>query len=226
MTFPLDRGGAWAERRFHSALVLLNDATSFARDTGRDAWDYCLRLEELLSAGLTVADCRWLADKKLVDARDLGQGRGRRGGNKPRKPTFTRATHFVLTVAGAAYAAELRSANGKPRAKNVKGAAHRARGTEGMGNPRWDSRLLVLHVDEIAVKKFQAKARNQMAVMAAFEAQGWPRQIHNPLNSCSPARRAQALADAVHGLNRNLRAKVIRFHTAEKGASVRYELLR
>ena len=79
MTFPLDRGGAWAERRFRSALVLLNDATSFARDTGRESWDYCLRLEELLSAGLTVADCRWLADKKLVDARDLGQGRGSAG---------------------------------------------------------------------------------------------------------------------------------------------------
>ncbi|HVC99207.1 MAG TPA: hypothetical protein VND64_36420 [Pirellulales bacterium] len=102
-------GGAWAERRFQSALLLLNDATNFARDTGRDVWHYCLRLEELLSAGLTVADCRWLADKKLVDARDMA--RVRRRGARPRRATFTRSTRFVLTVAGVAYAAELCSRN-------------------------------------------------------------------------------------------------------------------
>jgi hypothetical protein len=223
MTYPLDRGGAWAERRFHSALVLLNDATNFARDTGRDAWDYCLRLEELLSAGLTVADCRWLADKKLVDLRDMARGRHR---GRPPMAKFTRSTSFVLTAAGVAYARKLASSNGQPRAVNANGAPHRNRASGSVGKPRWDSRLLVLHVDDIAVKEFQAKARNQLAIVSAFAAQDWPRLIDNPLDSSNPAQRAQALADAVHGLNRNLSAKVIRFHTAEKGACVRYDLLR
>jgi hypothetical protein len=226
MTYPLDRGGAWAERRFQSALVLLNDATNFARDTGRDAWDYCLRLEELLSAGLTVADCRWLADKKLVEARDTARARGRGRGIRPLRATFSRSTRFVLTAAGVAFAADLCSPIGRPRAPTGNGNPHRDWASDAMGGPRWDPRLLVLQVDDIAVKEFQAKARNQLVIVSAFDTQGWPRQIDNPLDSGGPAQRAQALADAVHGLNRNLRAKVIRFHTAEKGASVRYELLR
>jgi hypothetical protein len=224
MTYSHDRGGAWAERRFQSALVLLNDATNFARDTGRDVWHYCLRLEELLSAGLTVADCRWLADKKLVDARDMA--RVRRRGARLRRATFTRSTRFVLTAAGVAFATKLCAPNGLPGATTVNGASQRDRADDALGGPRWDSRHLVLRVDEIAVTELLAKSRNQLAILAAFEAQGWPRRIDNPLECDCPARRAQALADAVHGLNRNLRAKVIRFHTAEKGGSARYELLR
>ena len=88
------------------------------------------------------------------------------------------------------------------------------------------ARLLVLHVDEIAVKKFQAKGHNQMAVVAAFEAQGWPRQIHNPLNSCSPASTRQRPGRCRAWPEPEPAHKVIRFHTAQKGASVRYELLR
>jgi hypothetical protein len=170
-----------------------------------------------------VADCRWLADKKLVDVRDMARGR-RRG--RRRMAKFTRSTRFVLTAAGVAFAAQLSSSKGQPLAAYTNGARHRNRASGSVVKPRWDSRLLVLHVDDIAVKEFEAKARNQLAIVAAFEAQDWPRLIENPLDSGSQAQRAQALADAVHALNRNLRAKVIRFHTAEKGACVRYDLLR
>ena len=226
MKYRHDREGAWAERRFQAALLLLGDALNFARDTGRNVWEYRLAMDELLSAGLTVADCRWLADKGYVAARDEAPARGGRRA-RPRKASFTRATRFVLTAEGSDYALELYSAKTLPRAAPTSDpAAEYEPRDDSTGNPRWDSRRSALFVGDTLIKKVPVLARNQLALLAAFQARGWPRRIDNPLASNGHARRAQALADAVHGLNRNLRAKVIRFHADEKGRSVWYELLR
>jgi hypothetical protein len=70
-------------------------------------------------------------------------------------------------------------------------------------NPTWDSDLRQLRVGKLVIKRFRQPARNQVAVLAAFQELRWCRRIDDPLtghSDCEPKRR---LRDTVFALNRH-----------------------
>src|SRR5205807_1210480 len=78
-------------------------------------------------------------------------------------------------------------------------------------SPLWDPALRELRWEGLLVKRFRLPAPNQEAILAAFEEDGWPARIDDPLprdGRCDPHDR---LHETLKGLNRNQRHRLIQF---------------
>jgi len=89
--------------------------------------------------------------------------------------------------------------------------------------PRWDAMRRELVVDGQIVKRFRLPAVNQEAVLTAFEEEGWPARIFDPLppqlSRCSKRR----LNETIKALNRSHLARIIRFRGDGTGEGVLWE---
>jgi hypothetical protein len=93
----------------------------------------------------------------------------------------------------------------------------------GLTKPTWEASRRVLVWGGRTVKRLQRAAEAQEAVLAAFEAQGWPERIDDPLTRDAALEPKQRLRDTVKNLNRHLPAGTIRFHTDGQGRGVRWQ---
>jgi hypothetical protein len=87
--------------------------------------------------------------------------------------------------------------------------------------PVWDDTAHVLRFQGRIIRRLHRPSRsvNMIAILTAFEEEGWPRKIDDPLpNGRDPGR----LRETVRSLNRNL--EHIRFHADGSGEGVRWEL--
>jgi hypothetical protein len=80
--------------------------------------------------------------------------------------------------------------------------------------PRWCAEKRELRLGDRPPRQYGAQATRQAAVLAAFEALGWPEAIDNPL------RPPEALKHTVAGLNDTLCAYGLRFTRLDGGARV------
>lgn len=69
--------------------------------------------------------------------------------------------------------------------------------------PQWNSARGELSWDGSICKRFRQRARNQKTILDAFQEEGWPERIDDPLPGDSKANRRQRLADALRRLNDN-----------------------
>ena len=69
--------------------------------------------------------------------------------------------------------------------------------------PTWDSNLRELRVGKLVIKRFRQPARNQVAVVAAFQELRWCRRIDDPLPGDSESDPKRRLRDTVFALNRH-----------------------
>ncbi|MFO1063090.1 MAG: hypothetical protein U0892_04355 [Pirellulales bacterium] len=77
--------------------------------------------------------------------------------------------------------------------------------------PRWDVEARVLEYRGSPVKSFRCPAQNQEAILCAFEEEGWPNRISDPLPPVDELNTKQRLHDAIRSLNRNQANRLIRF---------------
>src|SRR5262249_31861554 len=175
---------------FTTALRLLSEAYGYALSLGRDVWDFAVEMTALCEAGLSRSDLRWLACKGYGV-----HGVPAPGPNKQRR-CFCRngllALHpescFVLTAAGATLAKAVPGVSG-PAVDDRPQAAKLV--------PRWDGERRELWVGNVLVKRFTQPADNQELLLAAFEEEGWPPCLDDPLppqGDLDPKRR---LADGI-----------------------------
>lgn len=217
--------------RIQAALSHLRDAAAFALDVGSDIWEFAVEISVLRRLGLTRSECRWLIAKGLVThARESSSLDGeRRVFRQCVNLSFPRRTCFVITPAGvSSLTTDVRST---PR-RNLNGH-HERRNGEHNGNgdanghdldlPLWDPDRQQLRIGRTIVKQFKVPAANQEAVLAAFEEEGWPPRIDDPLppkQNQDPKRR---LHDTINSLNRNQRQFLIRFLGDGSGQGIRWE---
>ena len=91
--------------------------------------------------------------------------------------------------------------------------------------PSWDLAKRELRWQGRLVKRWCHDAANQIAVLDAFEAEGWPPCIANPLAQ-GRARDAKARRrDTIHSLNDRLAAGTIHFFAGGAGDGVRWAAL-
>jgi hypothetical protein len=86
--------------------------------------------------------------------------------------------------------------------------------------PGWDANLHELRMGARVVKRFKRPAESQELILTAFEEEGWPDVIDDPLPvepGHDPKRR---LHYTVHHLNRGQRPFLIQFHVNGNGESV------
>ena len=90
--------------------------------------------------------------------------------------------------------------------------------------PYWDKSSGVLSVGGRIVKRFRVPAPNQAAVLSAFEEEGWPRRIDNPLPPEAHVDPKYRLRFTTGRLNHAQQSSGIRFFGDGTGEGVCWEL--
>ncbi len=90
--------------------------------------------------------------------------------------------------------------------------------------PHWDHQTRVLSVGSSVVKRYRMRAANQEAVLSAFEEEGWPRRIDDPLPPRGELEPKYRLHFTIQCLNQGQPTHQIRFFGDGTGEGVCWEL--
>jgi hypothetical protein len=206
----LDPSRVTAARRVRlaAALPALEEAHADARALRLDAWQLAIPGRELTAAGLTGNDLRWLlAHGLMVHAEETTTpGDPRRVFRAVHSLAVGPTTCFLLTPGGAAFCDALLAA--APPAALF---------------PRWDSGQRTLTWNGVLVKWFRTPASNQELVLQAFEEEGWPTRIDDPLPAVGQVAPQVRLHDTIKRLNRGQVHPLLHFGGDGTGCGVRWE---
>ncbi|NQT11526.1 MAG: hypothetical protein HQ582_02185 [Planctomycetes bacterium] len=227
--------------RITPALGVLLEAVHYAKQTGGDRWEFAVELDQLTALGLTRNDFRWLVRNGLVEhQREVTlEGDNGRAFRPTGDLTFPEGTCFILTDAGvsdalgscsAATAGASRSSYW-PDEENGRVTINRNFSKNGEGPkgessvPTWDSERRELRIDGATVKRFKWTAANQETVLAAFEEEGWPHRVDDPLPPHPGQDAKRRLSDTIKCLNRKQINPLIHFRGDGTGEGVIWELI-
>lgn len=209
------------------AFAELLKAWQYAQAAVRDVWDFAVEIDVLRDMrGVTASDLRWLAAMGYVEhAREVtrsGDDRRQFACNRPL--SFSQRTCFVLTESGIEYASNLLSEQSNLLSNKpdqwIDQPVVTASGPELCGVPTWNTERRELRAQGMLVKLFRWPAVNQEAILSAFQEEGWPARIDDPLpqqRNLDPVRR---LHDTIKCLNRNQKHRLVRFRGDGSGEGV------
>ena len=83
----------------------------------------------------------------------------------------------------------------------------------------------MLGINGTTVKRFRWTAANQETILAAFEEEGWPHRIDDPLPPQPDQDSKRRLSDTIKCLNRKQINQLIHFHGDGTGEGVIWELV-
>jgi hypothetical protein len=202
--------------RLLPALSALGEARTAGKSLALASWEFALEAEQLRRAGLTGTDLRWLICRGYVEhAQELTRrGAGRR--------FFRRLSHLgiparccvVLTAKGGQVFRRLTA--------GTAAAQHEMRRQTASSSeiPHWDARLRQLTWRGSLVKEFRLPAPNQEAILTAFEEEGWPARVDDPLPGTAGLDPKVRLHDAIKGLNHCQLHPLLRFRGDGTGKGV------
>ncbi len=90
--------------------------------------------------------------------------------------------------------------------------------------PRWDRESRVLSVGGWIVKRYRLPSPNQEAVLSAFQQEGWPHRINDPLGFLADLDPKYRLYHTIGRLNQHQRQPLLRFYGDGTGEGVCWEL--
>lgn len=235
--------------RTKAGMKELLRAFDYARTADRDDWAFAVEIDLMFELGLTRSDLRWLACMGYIKhARETTRcdedgRRFRPLGNL----SFPKRTCFILTASGAAIARSLdhELATGQsscrrpqppdrssfdlsePPSFSHDGCGFPTIGTPdvfaGLAVPAWDAERRELRVCGALVKRFKWPAANQEIVLAAFEEEGWPSRIDDPLPVEAEQDPKRRLHDTIKCLNRKQERPLLHFRGDGTGEGVVWE---
>jgi hypothetical protein len=91
--------------------------------------------------------------------------------------------------------------------------------------PHWDPGSRILRVGKHIVKQYRVPSPNQETVLAAFQEEGWPHRVDDPLPPVVDASSRDRLRDTIRSLNSSQKHRLIRFHGDGTGEGVFWELI-
>ncbi len=204
-----------------TALNLLHSSNSYAEDVGQDVWQFAIEIVQLRQIGLTDSAMRWMLCRgDMLHADEVTKiGDSRRSYRSLGIFTLTPTTCFVA-----------KQTNGL--GERISACGHNATDSHCSFAsaesqklaPFWDEMRHELLLGELVVKRFKHKSRNQEAILATFQEDGWPYKVYDPLSpilDCDPKRR---LNDTIKGLNHHQENSLIRFRGDGTGEAVIWEL--
>jgi hypothetical protein len=205
------------------------EAYLYAHELNRSVWDFAVEIGVLRQVGCTNSEFRWLVCKGYVDHAPENtltgeETRSFRHGRQTPGLTFGRRTGFVLTDAGFEFAIAALGAAGTESPPQHSG--HTCGEAQGTGLlPEWDPMRQELRVGGLVIKQFKVPAANQERVLAAFQEDGWPPQIDDPLPPISDQDPKRRLHDTINSLNRNQKHRLVRFEGDGTGQGIRWQLI-
>jgi hypothetical protein len=214
--------------RIRPRLEELLEAYRYAEDVGRDVWDFAVEIRSLRDAGLTRSDLRWLVCKGLMAHRvELRRPHEReRKFREAGELKLDKRSCFVLTPAGAAFADE----QDAPSAEEVQPARSRSHTQNGDEHPKdivpeWDPERHELRVGGKLVKQFKLPSPNQEKILAAFQEEGWPPRIDDPLPVKDDLDPRERLQNTLKALNRNQKQRLLKIKGDGTGQGVIWEVV-
>jgi hypothetical protein len=91
--------------------------------------------------------------------------------------------------------------------------------------PRWDPATRVLRVGGHIVKQYRVPSSTQEAILDAFQEEGWPHHLDDPLPPVHDGYPKDRLRDAIRHLNANQKNRLIRFRGDGTGQGILWELI-
>jgi hypothetical protein len=211
----------------HEAVGLLLQAYEYALELDQDIWDLAVEWPVLRAARLSNSDLRWLVGMGYVEhaVETTGLNDRARQFHRPALLNVTDLTCVVLTHRGVAVAQEICGGDSvvmlaKPGISNCKIIL-----PDGVPcSPKWDHQRRQLRVGGDIVKEFKLPSPNQETVLMAFEEEGWPPRIDDPLPPLPQLDPRRRLHDTIKALNRKQKHYLIRFMGDGSGEGIRWEL--
>ena len=96
---------------------------------------------------------------------------------------------------------------------------------ESPARPHWNPVTRVLSLGDRIVKQFRVPAHNQEAVLSAFQEEGWPHRIDDPLPYRAGVRAKYRLHFTIGRLNQSEKDRLIRFFGDGTGEGVCWRLV-
>jgi hypothetical protein len=195
-------------------------AFACAQDLEIDARDFVLRLKHLVDLGVDENDLRGLVLNGCVDHADAGTAfrNSTRHFRSPAKVAFGGETRFLVAEAGAAHPGDegaYSSPCGSAKSAEVLSFCS--------PSPRWDHESRVLYLGGQVVKRFKRPSPNQDRVLSAFEEEGWPNRIYDPLPPKDEVVTKNRLHATIKWLNLNQETRLLRFRGDGTGECVCWE---
>lgn len=221
-------------------LDLLVDAHQYATKTNSTEWDFAVEIAQLRQVGLNPNDLRMLVRIGLVEhSREVTlEGDDGREFRPTGDLTFCESTCFILTPAGVAslccsgddkvkdnHEDDAGVSEGIVREPSLQASTDDSNWQHIEQIPTWDNEKRELRVGHKTVKQFRLRAVNQETILAAFQEEGWPERIDDPLppkQELDPKRR---LHDTIKYLNRRQEARLIKFGGDGTGQGVVWRFL-
>lgn len=225
------------------ALSVLLEARQYAEQTSGDRWEFAVEIEQLIALGLSLNDFRWLVRKELVEHQrevtlETDDGRAFRPSGDL---SFPARTCFVLTDKGIAHAKQISGhANSQDivsvkRIDTINGNGNQITppltslsngvSAQGPSRPAWDAERRCLRFNGMTVKHFKWTAQNQEAILSAFEEEGWPPRIDDPLPPQPDQDSKRRLSDTIKCLNRKQDNPIVRFRGNGTGEGIIWEVV-
>ncbi len=113
--------------------------------------------------------------------------------------------------------------NAADRPRNGSGVRSDSSAASPQPVPRWDMLRRELSVDGQVVKRFRVPAPNQIAILAAFEEEGWPPRVYDPLPPQGDQDPAGRLRETIRALNHHQRPPMLHFSSDGTGQGVLWE---
>ena len=224
-----DREDGTLSRACLAGVALLLEAEQLAREVARSAWDFAVEISSLQHVGMTNSTLRWLVCKGLVEhgRETTPSGQTARSFHCFGGLRFSKDTCFVLTASGVEFARQAIAAEKGDRPARAAADEKQCNGTCRVSSvvPKWDRSRQQLRVGNFVVKQFKVPAANQERILAAFEEEGWPCRIDDPLPPHPEQDPKRRLHDTINSLNRNQKQSVLRFVGDGSGLGIRWELL-
>ncbi len=223
-----------------AAVAILSEAQQYALSLDKDVWEFALELQNLSTVGVSINDLRWLACNGYVDhGEELEQsGDGRRAFRRYPGLGFTQRSCFVLTKAGIQFAMQivpddrktslsLPSMETRAVAEKISIAPADLAAEDFSVNddaiPYWDPERRELRLMGTLVKQFRLPSPNQETVLQAFQEEGWPTRVDDPLPPVCDLEPKRRLHDTIKSLNRHQKSKNIRFMGDGRGEGILWE---
>jgi hypothetical protein len=211
------------------AFIQLLEVHELARAADRSDSDFAAEITSLTELGISGSVLRWLVCRGYAKClREVTQP-----GDKERRfetvdnLSLNAQSCFVLSRKGMLFARAALALGeaGSQLAQSNGDSGDSTRHGNGLA-PCWDARRRELRLAQKLLKRFRVPAPNQEAILAAFQEEGWPNCIDDPLppkGDLSPQRR---LHDTIKALNRKHHQKppLIRFLGNGTGKNVVWEL--
>lgn len=217
-------------RNVRDGLALLIQAYSYAQDLNRDVWDFGLEIWSLRAAGVASFDLRWMISRGLVDhALEVTQSCDeKRVFQHDRGVVFTERSCFALTKVGVTTARSLInniSENLQEHTPLTDNYVVNGNGKQREQIPEWDSERHQLRFGDFLVKEYKVNSPNQEAILMAFEEEGWPPRIDDPLTPLQDIDPKERLRNTIKSLNRRQASHLIRFMGDGTGEAIRWEAI-